>query len=94
MRAKVRVINVSPSLVAASPGVALAPQQTIVAVPVRPKEAYPADGSDENNSYAKWSPSGRFELSITNPALSNRIKEGDEFYVDFTKVAAPAATPV
>lgn len=84
MRAKVRVSQVNPPSVAVSPGVEMAPAQTITAYPVCKSDGYPADGTDENNSYAKWSPSGKFELTITNPALSNRIKEGDEFYVDFT----------
>jgi hypothetical protein len=83
MRAKVRVISVTPPQVEVSPGCDMAPPQTIRAYPVA-ASGYPADGSDENNSYAKWSPSGEFTLSITNPALSNRIKEGDVFYVDFT----------
>jgi hypothetical protein len=83
MRAKFRVSTVSPTAVEVSPGVDMAPVQTITAYPVC-ASSYPADGSDENNTYAKWSPSGSLSLSITNPALSNRIKEGDVFYVDFT----------
>jgi len=83
MRAKVRVSSVTPPSVTVSPGCDMAPAQSIVAYPVARNDGYPADGSDENNSYAKWSPSGKVELTITNPALSNRIKEGDVFYVDF-----------
>lgn len=64
----------------------MAPSQTIKAYPVGPKGSYPADGSDEDNTYAKWSPSGSLELCFTNPALSNSVKEGDVFYLDFTKV--------
>lgn len=83
MRAKFRVNSVPPPTVVVSPGCEMAPTQAIVAFPVS-ANGYPADGRDENNSYAKWSPSGKLELSITNPALSNRIKEGDTFYMDFT----------
>lgn len=83
MRAKFRVSSVNPPSVAISEGVTMAPSQTITAYPVA-ANGYPADGGDENNSYAKWSPSGSLTLSITNPALSNRIKEGDTFYLDFT----------
>jgi hypothetical protein len=88
MRAKFRVNSVSPASVVVPADAAMAPMQTITAFPVARSDSYPADGSDENNSYARWSPSGRLELSITNPALSNRIKEGDTFYVDFTPVQA------
>ena len=84
MRAKVRVASVTPPSVTVSPGCEMAPAQTIVAHPVCRDGGYPSDGSDENNSFAKWSPSGRFEITITNPALSNRIQVGDVFYVDFT----------
>lgn len=93
MRAKVRVSSVTPPSVSVSPGVEMAPAQTVVAYPVAKSEAYPADGSDENNTYAKWSPSGKVELTITNPALSNKIAEGDEFYVDFIPVPKKSAEP-
>lgn len=50
---------------------------------------YPEDGSDENNTYAKMSPSARFELHLANPALVGTFGIGDEFYVDFIKVPKP-----
>lgn len=49
-------------------------------------DAYPEDGSDENNTYAKYSPSANFTLDCRNPALWGKFKTGDQFYVDFTKV--------
>lgn len=45
---------------------------------------YPEDGSDENNTYAKFSPSGEFRLDVHNPALYGQFAVGDTFYVDFT----------
>jgi hypothetical protein len=90
MRAKFRVNSVTPPSVEVKPGDHMAPSQTITAFPVARSDSYPADGSDENNTFAKWSPSGRLELSIVNPALSNKIKEGDVFYVDFTLVTPPS----
>lgn len=86
MRAKFRVSSVTPPEVPVSEGITMAPPQTIKAYPVARSDSYPADGSDENNTFAKWSPSGSLELTVVNPALSNKIKEGDVFYVDFTKV--------
>lgn len=47
--------------------------------------AYPDDGSDEDNTYAKYSPSASFEIYIANPALRGQFEQGDKFYVDFTK---------
>ena len=49
---------------------------------------YPSDGSDENNTYAKFSPSGRLELTVANPALIGQFAEGEEYYLDFTKASA------
>ena len=45
---------------------------------------YPADGSDENNTFAKWSPSVNLQIQITNPALHGQFEPGQTFYVDFT----------
>lgn len=49
-------------------------------------DSYPADGRDENNTYAKFSPSASLELHVNNPALFGRIKAGEHYYVDFTPV--------
>lgn len=45
---------------------------------------YPADGSDEDNTYAKFSPAGELSLTIANPALLGKIEPGKKFYLDFT----------
>lgn len=47
-------------------------------------KSYPADGSDEDNTFAKWSPSVELKITITNPALIGQFKVGEKFYVDFT----------
>lgn len=52
--------------------------------PVYPKAGYPADGTDENNSFAKWTPQADLNMTVNNPALLGKFKEGDTFYVDFT----------
>lgn len=46
---------------------------------------YPEDGSDENNTFAKFTPNADLSMSITNPNLLGKINVGDVFYVDFTK---------
>lgn len=60
--------------------------ETVVFRPVAKSGPYPEDGHDEDNNFARWSPSGRFELTIANPALHNKFKPGEQkFYVDFTE---------
>jgi hypothetical protein len=48
--------------------------------------AYPADGSDDDNTFARWSPAANCSITITNPALHGVYKAGQKFYVDFTPV--------
>lgn len=57
---------------------------TFSAVPK--SEAYPDDGSDENNTFAKWTPTAELKMTITNPELIGTFIEDQEFYVDFTLV--------
>lgn len=49
---------------------------------------YPADGGDEDNTYAKYTPSADAHFHIQNPALFDQFKPGDKFYVDFTPAPA------
>jgi len=46
---------------------------------------YPADGSDEDNTFAKWTPSATCEVHINNPALLGKFEPGKKYYVDFTE---------
>jgi hypothetical protein len=47
--------------------------------------SYPADGSDEDNTFAKFSPSADLKLTVANPALLGRFKPGQKYYLDFTE---------
>ena len=47
-------------------------------------KSYPADGSDEDNTFAKFSPSVALDITIMNPALIGQFEPGQKFYVDFT----------
>lgn len=47
---------------------------------------YPADGADEDNTYAKFSPSATFEITVANPALLGQFNPDEVYYVDFTPV--------
>ena len=45
---------------------------------------YPADGADEDNTYAKFSPSATCSIMVANPELLGKFKVGEKYYVDFT----------
>lgn len=81
MRAKMKVTKVTehPEKQGSTPS------EDVEFIAVGPDEGYPEDGSDENNTFAKWTPSADLKMSIMNPALFGKHKVGDEFYLDFTK---------
>lgn len=62
----------------------------ITARPVCKNGSYPESGLDEDNTFAKFSPSGEFKLTIANPALLGSFRPGQLFYVDWTPVDEPA----
>ena len=82
MRAKLRVGSVLPYQ---QDGVVT--QERLVMHGVSKSSAYPADGSDEDNTYAKFSPSATFDILIANPNLIGKFEVGQTFYVDFTPAA-------
>jgi hypothetical protein len=84
MRAKVRVGSVIPSQNHEGTVV----NERLVFHGVAKSTAYPEDGSDEDNTFAKFSPSVLFDMQVTNPALIGQFTPGDTFYVDFTPVGA------
>ena len=53
---------------------------TMVAV----SENFDSDGNSDDNSFAKWTPSGHLTISITNPGLIDSLKEGQKYYLNFT----------
>lgn len=44
---------------------------------------FDADGQSDDNTYARWTPSGTLSLSVTNPNLFDKFKYGQKFYLDF-----------
>lgn len=46
--------------------------------------AYPADGTDEDNTFALFSPTADLKMMCTNPALLGKFNPGETYYVDFT----------
>ncbi|MNK09907.1 hypothetical protein D3C87_279010 [compost metagenome] len=49
------------------------------------KWPYPQDGSDEDNTYARFTPTAEFQITVTNPDLFGKFNPGEKYYVDFTK---------
>jgi hypothetical protein len=74
MRAKLQVASVTPC----------GEGETVRFHAVAKSTAYPADGSDEDNTFARFSPSASLEINIQNPALVGKHKVGEKYYVDFT----------
>ncbi|PTR08666.1 MULTISPECIES: hypothetical protein [unclassified Novosphingobium] len=45
------------------------------------------NGDDEDNTFAKYSPSASVMIHIANPALHDQFEPGQKFYVDFSPAA-------
>jgi hypothetical protein len=74
MRAKMIVTGVTP----------IGTSEKLEMRAVAKSGSYPEDGSDEDNTYARYSPDGQLSLTVANPALHGKFKAGDKFYLDFT----------
>ena len=62
--------------------------ETLEMTPVTPGSFGPS-GESEDNTFARWTPSGNLSLTITNPDLIGTFSPGDTYYLDFTKVTPP-----
>ena len=49
-------------------------------------EAVSADGTEENNNYHKYTPSGNIIMCVDNPPALEQFELGAEYLVTFTKV--------
>lgn len=86
MRAKMKVQSVAPF---PSPSTGVDATSETITLNAVAAGRYPEDGSDENNTFAKFTPQATISITIANPELLGKIKQGDEYYVDFTQ--APQA---
>jgi len=59
--------------------------ETLSMSPVCKTGGYDETGNDEDNTFAKWSPSGSLTLFVVNPALWDQFKVGQKLYTDFTE---------
>jgi hypothetical protein len=90
MRAKMRVSNVSEHVGTDAEQKSVKYSETLTMHAVAKSDGpYPDDGSDENNSFARWSPNATLSITIANPHLWDRFNVGDQFYVDFTRADLP-----
>lgn len=85
MRAKMKVTGVT-----SYPAEGDKTQETLQFAAVAKNSAYPEDGSDEDNSFARWSPSAYLEITVANPNLFGQFAVGDTFYVDFERAEKTA----
>lgn len=42
------------------------------------------NGTPEDNTYSKYTPSANLEMSVTNESLFGKFNPGEKYYVDFT----------
>lgn len=48
-------------------------------------QPYNADGSgDEDNNFARWTPTANLDMVVLNPELVGQFKAGQKLYVDFS----------
>lgn len=48
-------------------------------------EHYGPNGENENNDFARYTPFGELQMTVSNPNLLGKIKVGEYYYLDFTK---------
>src|SRR5450759_517998 len=59
-------------------------QETVVMGVVCSK-AFGPNGESEDNTFARYTPAGGLNITITNPDLIGTFKLGQKFYLDFTE---------
>lgn len=74
MRAKMTVQSVSP----------FQGGEVLAMSAVCGNKPYGPNGENEDNSFARWTPTGSLTLTITNPDLLGKFQPGQNFYLDFT----------
>lgn len=44
--------------------------------------AFGPNGESDDNTFARWTPTGGMSMTVTNPNLYGKFKPGKKFYVD------------
>lgn len=60
-------------------------QETVNFSAVTGKDPFGPSGESEDNTYARYTPQGTASYVINNPALKGQFKQGETYYVDFTR---------
>ena len=47
---------------------------------------YAAEGNEENNQFSEATPFGSLEMQVSNPGAKDFLKQGKEYYLDFSEV--------
>lgn len=81
MRAKVRITSIKPYPEEGTPT-----QEALTFNFPSKDGSYPADGSDEDQTFAKYSPAGALSLTVASPNLVGKFAVGDTFYLDFVPI--------
>ena len=63
-------------------------QETLSFVFPAKNGTYPEDGSDEDQQFARYSPSASLTITVANPNLIGKFKVGDTFYLNFEPIEA------
>lgn len=82
MRAKLKVTNVHEHI---NFGTEVKEAERLSFQAVYKSEAYDVTGTDEDNTYALFTPQAEFTMLANNPALFDQFKVGEKYYVDFTQ---------
>jgi len=57
--------------------------EELSAYPVCGNNPFGPNGESEDNTFARFTPSGQLSLTVNNPDLFGKFKPGQKFYVDF-----------
>lgn len=83
MRAKVKITGIIPHMGGA--GGEVISEQITFAFPSK-DGPYTADGSDEDQQFARYTPNASLSMTVNNPELIGKFKTGEKFYLDFQKI--------
>lgn len=64
-------------------------RQDLVMIAVSDKP-FDQQGTSEDSSFARWTPTGELRMGIDNPALMDKFANGQKYYLNFTDATAPA----
>ena len=81
MRAKMYITQIKPA--------STSPEQTTnmetVSFGCVSDKPYNTEGESEDNTFARYTPSGELSITINNPNLIGKFKKWQKFYLDFTE---------